>query len=139
MITIIPPIRGDDKWGNGKFGAPRGDRTHNGVDIACCEGSVILSPVDGVVTKIGFPYSPEDAVKGHMRYVEVMSDSKYKHRFFYVLPTVDVGENIKIGDELGISQDIDAIYEGITPHIHYEIKYEVKEFLDPTKYLFDNT
>ena len=29
---IIPAMRGSDSQGKGYFGAPRGDRTHKGVD-----------------------------------------------------------------------------------------------------------
>lgn len=137
MVKGVLPIRGEDKWGNGKYQAPRGDHKHNGIDLSCLEGTVILSPVNGVVSKLGYPYNPSDEKKGHMRYVEVISDGIYKHRFFYVLPSVDVGDTIKIGDQLGVAQDIASIYPEITPHIHYEIKHEVAEFLDPTKYLYE--
>jgi hypothetical protein len=41
MITIIPPIRGFDKYGSGAFGASRGGRPHKGDDIACYKGSAV--------------------------------------------------------------------------------------------------
>ena len=38
MLTIEPPLRGQDQWGAGHFGASRGSRTHRGVDFAAAPG-----------------------------------------------------------------------------------------------------
>lgn len=134
MILIEPPQRGTDKHGSGAYKASRGSRTHNGIDIACYKGSIILSPNAGIVTKIGYPYSPDNAKKGHLRYVQVTEMGKYRCRYFYVDPSVRLGQDIRPGDELGVSQGLLEIYPGITDHIHYEVFYG-KEVVDPNTYL----
>jgi len=120
-MKIIPPIRGSDPQGQGHYGAPRGTGKHNGVDVSCYKGSVILSITGGMVTKIGYPYDPGDKKKGHLRYVQVTFDET-NYRYFYIDPFVSVGESVKPEDPLGVSQGLTEIYLGITDHIHFEIK-----------------
>ena len=128
-ILIEPPLRGTDPQGSGYFGAPRGLRTHKGVDIACYKGSNILSLTEGRVTKIGYPYHPSDPEKGHFRYVQV-SHGQYDYRYFYVSPAVSVGDSVSEGDILGSTQGLTEVYEGITDHFHLEIK-KGDEYIDP--------
>ena len=130
-MKITPPIRGGDKHGFGYFGASRGDRTHNGVDIACYAGSEIPSLTPGEVTKIGYPYDPEDHKKGHLRYVEVTLDGN-KYRYFYIEPRVSVGDTVFPGDVLGEAQGLLKIYPGITDHIHFEHISPDGVYIDPT-------
>ena len=119
-MKIIPPIRKNDAHGSGEFGAPRGEKTHRGVDLACYEGSTVLSLTDGLVTKLGYPYDPSDRLKGHLRYVQVTYDET-NYRYFYILPTVKVGDTVKVDDPLGKTQGLTKIYKGITDHFHLEI------------------
>lgn len=135
MIAIRPPIRGNDKFGSGRYLAPRGNRQHRGIDLSCYQGSEILSPSAGTVTKIGYPYSPSDPKKGHLRYVQVTEKGMYRCRYFYVRPTVLVGADIRPGDKIGISQGLTKIYPGITDHIHFEVIEGERNYLDPTAYL----
>lgn len=133
-IKIVPPERGCDQHGCGNYGASRdgGKRKHEGVDIACMKGSIILSPVKGVVTKIGYPYSSSDPVKGHLRYVEIKEEGvDLYHRFFYVRPLLELGEEVSEGDEIAITQGLTSIYLGITDHFHYEIKDAKGGFINP--------
>ncbi len=119
MIRAILPHRGTDDYGSGEFGAPRGDRTHKGIDYACYPGTVIESGVYGTVTKLGYPYA--EALQ--YRYVEVTDSLRQRHRYFYVDPSVDVGEKVMAGDSIGVSQDIAAHYTNgvMKNHVHYEI------------------
>ncbi len=135
QISIVPPTRAQDEWGDGRYKAPRGSRLHNGIDLACYAGSIILSPHSGTVTKIGYPYSPDDEDKGHLRYVQITEKNKFLCRYFYVLPSVKVGEPISPGDEIGVAQGLSDIYPGITDHIHYEVKIK-QQFVDPNKDLY---
>jgi len=135
MLLIQPPIRNEDLWGKGSYNAPRGDHKHNGIDIACYQGSVIISPNHGIVTKIGYPYPPSDPVKGHLRYVQITEFGKFLCRYFYILPYVKEGDKINPGDKIGISQGLTEIYKGITDHIHYEVKMGKDKYLDPNEYL----
>lgn len=128
MLTFIACPRGQDVHGDGSFGAPRGNRTHRGVDFAAYPGSVLLSPVEGVVTKLGYPYSGNYI----LRYVEVTSQNDMRHRFFYVDPQVTLGSEITEGTPLGVVQELP--YRGITQHVHYEIKLRSGSYIDPADY-----
>jgi len=132
---IICPIRGQDKWGSGAYMASRGGRKHNGIDLACYKGSTILADQDGVVTKVGYPYPPEHAKKGHFRYVEVRSDTGIRIRYFYVAPSVSVGQRVMSGDPIGKTQGLISVYPGITDHYHFEVKDSKDNFINPQEYL----
>lgn len=128
---ILPPIRASDAQGKGYYGASRGDRLHMGVDFAATPGDAVHAFLSGTVSKIGFPY----ADKPKFRYVEVRRSNSDLVRYFYVEPTVAVGDLIKSGDMLGTCQELP--YEGITQHFHCEVKVR-GEYVEPIKYLSDN-
>jgi hypothetical protein len=122
MIKAILPQRHNDAWGCGDFGAPRGSHTHRGVDYCCYPDTAIQSHVTGKVTKLGYPYSDDYS----FRYVEVTDDANLRHRFFYVKPGVEVGDEITEGMTLGWSQDISGRYRDpkkapMLNHCHYEV------------------
>ena len=122
-------IRGCDRQGCGHFGASRGTRKHNGVDLVCMPGDEIQSPVNGIVTKIGYPYGGRD--KHHIRYVQVTC-GQYEFRVFYVKPMVEVGQLVTTNSVLGFAQDLGGFYPEITEHIHFEIKDKNGSYVDPT-------
>lgn len=128
MLTIITPPRDLDDFGSGHYGASRGSRTHHGVDYAALPKSRLLSPVEGVVTKLGHPYADD---LGY-RYVEVTDMQEFKWRFFYVKPSVIVDDIIRLNSSLGFVQDLDLRYKGITNHIHLEIKNSDGNFINPS-------
>jgi len=72
MILAHLPIRGGDRHGAGHWHASRGSRLHRGVDLACYPDTGIASPVDGIVTKIGYPYGDDLTY----RYVQVTGDRR---------------------------------------------------------------
>ena len=121
MIESVLPKRGTDDWGSGAFGANRGDRTHKGIDYACYPATVILSPVSGECTKLGYPYADDLA----FRYVQITDSEGWNHRFFYVEPSIDVGEPVQEMEIIGTAQDIAGRYNEpnkiMRNHIHYEI------------------
>lgn len=127
---IITPIRGQDCHGAGYYGAPRGGRVHKGVDCACHPGSIVLGLTHGEVTKIGYPYNPNDEKKGHCRYVEVTLDGN-RFRYFYLTPLVSVGDTVAPLEPLGKVQDLTIIYPGITSHYHFEIIDANGEYINP--------
>ena len=135
QISADCEIRGSDKHGSGHYGAPRGNRTHNGVDIVCSGGTLIKCPADGVVTRCnGVVYS--DPKKREWRYIEVQDRHKAKHRMFYVKQLgMELGIKVKFGEVIGVAQGIEYLYDGITPHIHYEIKIGRATYIDPIEYL----
>ena len=133
MLIKAPP-RGVDDFGSGNYHAPRGSRTHRGIDYACHPGSAVYSPVDGVVVKIGYPYAQQtdqrmnavaaakfEAKKAY-RYVDILSEGKH-HRVFYIDPTVSPGDEVMAGvTEIGAAQSLARAYgPRMTPHIHYEV------------------
>lgn len=132
MIKAIIPVelkkRKSDRWGKGHFGAPRGDRIHTGQDYLCPEQSQVLSPVDGIITKLGYPYSDDIS----FRYVRILTDKKEYHDVFYVEPILPIDHIIKKGDIIGFSQDLTKRYPGIKNHVHYQIKVNGC-YIDPEK------
>lgn len=127
------PLRGSDPMGQGHFGASRGHRKHQGIDYVFAPETGLMSPVTGVVTKLGYPYSRDLS----FRYVEVTDEDGYKHRFFYVLPGVAVGDQISEGDVIGFVQDIAIKWgNGMKNHIHYEIMVPgaERQYVDPEEF-----
>lgn len=118
MIRARLQIRGQDHHGAGYFGAPRKNKSHRGIDYAALPGTVILSPVPGSVTKLGYPYGDDLS----FRYVQVTDAIGRDHRFFYLDPLVRINDVVVVDTELGTVQDLVSRYPGITPHCHYEIK-----------------
>lgn len=120
------PMRKCDDQGCGHFGASRGSRLHNGIDLACNPGTAICSPINGKVTKIGYPYANDLSI----RYVQVTSNG-YDYRVFYVEPCVEVGDSVTVNDVIGAAQELESMNRGGTQHVHFEIK-SGGQYIDPT-------
>jgi len=132
MINGTLPKRMNDPWGSGEFGASRGTRTHKGIDYACYPDTEIQTPVDGVITKLGYPYGDDLS----FRYVEVMANDGLRHRLFYVEPTCVHGDEVHAGDVVGSSQDISSRYRdpskpAMINHVHYEILDDAGDPVNP--------
>ena len=114
------PERGVDHYGSGKFGAPRGNHDHHGIDYSCPPGAIVYSPVEGIVSKLGYPYSNDLSY----RYVQVTDEADHLYRVFYIEPLVDLEEEVDTETAIGICQDLTTRYQnGITNHVHLEVKY----------------
>lgn len=74
-------LRGNDPTGHGYYGAKRGNRKHKGVDYVAKPKDEVFSPIDGIVTKLGYPYYGNL----NFRYVEITNDT-YRVRLMYVFP-----------------------------------------------------
>lgn len=139
MLLIKAPVR-YDSWGCGEFGAPRksGDRRyqHKGVDYAAQAGSVVVSPLAGRVSRLGYCYATT-GLRAEYRLIEIIDELGATVRFLYLRPLVEVGQKIAIGDEIGAVQDLSKIYTGMKNHCHIDIKYN-GSFIDPERYLFAN-
>lgn len=135
MITLKTPQRGTDKHGCGAYHAPRGNRLHNGEDLAAWPGSFVIADELGNVTKIGYPYNPTDPKKGHLRFVELTTQLGYRLRYFYIEPLVCVGDSMAPGHPLGTVQDLQAVFgPDMTPHIHLEVIHPDGDYMDPKLY-----
>jgi murein DD-endopeptidase MepM/ murein hydrolase activator NlpD len=128
-------LRGQDCHGDGCYGAKRGHRTHNGIDIISHANEVVVAYEGGRVSRIGYPYSPNDPKKNHFRYVEICTADGSRHRYFYCADLVDVGDVVERGQTIGSSQTLTLVYPGITQHIHYEVKDKQNKYIDPVPVL----
>lgn len=117
MLKVIAPPRGRDRHGSGEFGAPRGEREHEGVDYHVAPLSLVLPVRPGKVTKLGYPYGDDLAY----RYVEVTDLEGNRWRYFYVEPMVRVGTRVTTRESIGLAQDLTSRYPGIKPHVHLEV------------------
>lgn len=115
-------LRGKDPMGSGAFAASRSGRRHNGVDYRKDPGDEIVSPVSGIVTRIGQCYS--DTAK--YKLVEILTNRGFfMWRFLYVDPTVVAGDKVKEGDVIGHCQDIASKYGGgMINHCHVEVNID---------------
>lgn len=112
-------LRGYDPTGHGYYGAKRGNRKHKGLDLVVEPNEKVFSIIDGVVTKLGYPY----AGNLDFRYIEITNDI-YRVRIMYCKPfeTLNVGDRIFEGDEIGLSQDISNYWNPkMKNHIHIEV------------------
>ncbi len=141
-FIISVPLRKEDSHGAGYYGAPRGNKTHRGIDLCAAPGSEVWPIHSGVVTKIGYPYADDL----EFRYVELHTGDDLFHRYFYVDPGahVKVGDQVyqiadltfpEKGDAIGLVQDLADRYPGITNHFHFEIKDAFGKYIDPTEFL----
>ena len=135
-MLIKPPVRIVDNFGQGCYGAPRGSRRHKGVDFACYPGSEICAEMFGRVTKIGYPYDDDDDNDGKpdFTYVEIEDTAGNKARYFYVKPCVTKGDMVNSGQVIGTTQELGKKYQGITEHMHFEVKDKDGVFFDPDLY-----
>ena len=112
-----------DAFGSGQFGAHRtGHRhgsTHEGLDIVASAHSTVFSPIDGVLVREARPYGAASPFAG----VVIQGTGAwqdYEVKMFYVSGyrsgTVSAGETI------GVVQDLEWRYPGITNHIHVEVR-----------------
>ena len=131
MIRLLAPVRSWDAHGSGEYGAPRGERTHNGVDFAAMPESGCLSLNTGTVTKLGYPYADDLSY----RYVEVTDNDGYRCRYFYIDPAVELGDVVCAGAVLGHVQTLEPRYPRITDHVHFEVIGPDGQYVDPNQYV----
>lgn len=109
-------IRNDNR-GLGHHGAPRGNRTHDGVDLVATKGQDILMPVDGIMIRESLPYSDDLKWRGAHIY-----NPRIEVKMWYFLPDLElIGKELKAGSIIGVAQNIGEKYEGVTPHLHLRI------------------
>lgn len=128
--------RGCDKepfaGGCGHFGASRGTRKHEGIDILCEVGGEVYAPFDGYVERKVTPYA------GWSFSGLQINHGDFTTKIMYFLP-VDGLENTQVvkGQIIGYCQDIQKKYGSSVPrHLHVEIIDNDGVHVDPEKYLF---
>lgn len=121
-------LRGCDPLGCGSFGASRGSRSHNGIDIVATPGQDIFSPINGKVTRVAYPYSDDLSYTG----LEIVNDN-YKVKMFYLSPTIVIGKTVKAGEKIGIAQNISVKHgEAMVNHVHFEVRNSANQLINPT-------
>jgi murein DD-endopeptidase MepM/ murein hydrolase activator NlpD len=124
----------NDSGGRGVYQARRGAKAHTGTDYSVTPGEPVYSPCSGQVKRIARCYSDTPQYTG-----VVVQGATVRLKVLYVRPTVQVGEHVGRGSQIGIAQDIsqrigkDGLYknQGITPHIHIEVEHMDIEVLLP--------
>lgn len=120
MKNILKKIelRGDDPTGHGYYGAKRGNRKHKGLDIATKPNDDVFAPINGEITKIGYPYSGNLDFK----YIEITNDI-YRVRIIYCQPiNLKKGDRVFVGDKIGEAQNISEYWNPkMINHIHFEV------------------
>ena len=121
-------IRICDPFGCGSFGASRGARKHNGIDIVTIPNEMIKSPISGTVTRFPFPYGSDLSYTG----IEIVN-SDYKVKMFYVTPTVKINDYVNAGQPVAKSQNIASKYgSSMANHVHIEVYDKNGKLIDPT-------
>ncbi|KAM9783387.1 leukocyte cell derived chemotaxin 2, tandem duplicate 1 [Syngnathus typhle] len=107
-----------DPLGAGHYGAPRGSRTHQGLDIICNDGSEIYAPFDLTITRGLVVYN--DPTKAAIDRGLVISGEGLCVKLFYVEPDRTSG-SVSKGQRLGVMMPMQSVYPGITSHVHVEL------------------
>jgi hypothetical protein len=120
----MPTVR-DDEWGKGHFGARRGSKCHDGVDLIVTPGQPIFSMIDGLVEKYEQCYTSDARWHG----VQI-ANAMLRVELWYMEAknTVAVDEYVNAGQMIGVAQDISEKYpptekipHEMTPHIHVRV------------------
>jgi hypothetical protein len=125
-------IRTHDVWGGGQWLASRGNRPHLGVDIVVDPAEIIRAPFDMEIVRRAFPYSSDLSYTG-IKFRTVKDNITYTGRLFYFVPYADTGVFQK-GDPIGVAQDLTTKYQGITNHVHLDIRSNVSHDIDNEYY-----
>lgn len=129
---IIMKIR-SDKRGNGRFGASRGNRTHEGVDITTEPNTKFEFPIELKFIRYAYPYKGITKIKGGL----FMDKKGRVWKFFYLNPNIKADFTTSIGT----SQDIAGYYakeknqDGMINHVHAEVRDKNGILLNPEKIL----
>lgn len=132
-LTLRPHRLRTDPLGSGEFGAGRGGRQHNGIDIEVRPGEVLRSPYNMYIDE-----KPIQVYKGTKDWTGVRGwletpQGRLQVKYFYIIPNPEVlGTNVLMGEEIGRAQDISKKYdERMHPHIHIE-HWDINNPLDIT-------
>lgn len=141
---MICPVRSrkirSDSEGDGHYGAPRGNRKHIGIDLISYVGENVLSPVSGVINRLGFAYSKPRDSNYIFKIISIEDKDGLKHELFYVNPCVKVGDTVEQGNLIGQTQDLRIQYpllSNMKNHVHLQIKNNCGIIINPTRFYKD--
>jgi murein DD-endopeptidase MepM/ murein hydrolase activator NlpD len=128
-MNFIAPLKGKviSKFGNRIHPVTQlPDRFHNGVDVPAPIGTKIVSPADGKVSQI---YNHEF---GGITLI-IIHDNGFESRMCHLNEiVVKEGEKVKQGQFVAFSGNTGR---STGPHLHYGMRNEKKEYVDPEKYI----
>lgn len=107
-----------DSAGDGNYGAPRGDRLHNGIDFLCDEGQVVRAPCNMLIVRVAISSANKP-----------LSGIKWKYgrsegKIFYFEPKLSlIGTMVSKGTIIGTAQSCSFHYGDpeMLDHIHFQI------------------
>lgn len=119
-----------DQAGDGRYGAPRGDRTHKGTDFLCDPGQDVIAPITGEIRRERFPYADDLSYKGCVIVGEIMTITL----FYMALDKTLIVTHVNQGQVIGKAQDVSLRYpdSGMLAHVHMQID-EIT--IDPAQYM----
>ena len=110
--NYVFPVRGAHRYGDG-FGAPRGSRSHQGVDIMAASGTPLVSVSAG---KVAFrQYQGGGA--GHYLVVHGDDGTDYVYMHMLSAATVGPGQRVTAGQQIG---RVGSTGSSTAPHLHFE-------------------
>uniref|UniRef100_A0A3Q3JN46 Leukocyte cell-derived chemotaxin 2 like n=1 Tax=Monopterus albus TaxID=43700 RepID=A0A3Q3JN46_MONAL len=119
--------RTSDRWGQGHYGARRGNRVHKGLDIKCSDGSAVYAPFDVTLNGRAIPYG--DPNKAAIDNGISLTGEGLCFKLFYVSPDRTSG-SVRKGQRIGTMLPMQSVYPGITSHVHVQMC----DRSDPTRY-----
>ncbi|CAL1599494.1 unnamed protein product [Knipowitschia caucasica] len=119
--------RTSDSWGQGHYGASRGGRLHQGLDISCSDGDEVLAPFDLDLTGSLTVYT--DPKKSAINAGINLRGAGLCVKLFYVQPD-KVRGRVQKGQKIGVMLPMQSVYPGITSHVHVQLC----DKSDPTGY-----
>lgn len=136
---VVPyPMLRSDTQGDGQYGASRGDRLHQGVDVQVYEGEPIYAPIDGVINRVAYPYANDLQWRG-LEMSGADAWQGYSVKMFYMSPEMSlIGKPVSRGQVVGKAQAISKKYTpAMKDHLHVEIRKD-GALIDPTPFIFTN-
>lgn len=111
------PVTASFRWTSGFGGRSdpfgRGNRRHDGVDLAGAKGTPILATADGVVVDAGW-------ASGYGRLIKIKHDFGIETRYAHLSAiNVKVGQRVSRGDRIG---GMGSTGRSTGTHLHYEIR-----------------
>ncbi|CAL8262342.1 unnamed protein product [Lota lota] len=121
--------RTSDRHGEGRFGARRQGRTHEGLDVLCGDGATVYAPFDVQLNGGLRVYSnPTNAQVAINKGINLRGEGLC-FKLFYVNPVQTSGTILK-GQKIGTMLPMQSVYPGIQSHIHVQMC----DKSDPTPY-----